>query len=268
MRALIEIAKILPPLTQFFESNRVIQFKEVGTTGFGDRLRGISLLMFLSRFYKVDCFYYEEKSSDAFPWSITDLIEIEGIHFIQGEDRINGSYFLKVKHNSAKGTIIKKFGYEGIKKIRPKSLVVKTKVEEMPLGAHCIGVHIRTTDSIHTNRPGHAPKDATKRILKAIKSLSTLNGCSHVYLACDSLEARNTWSDIIMTNTDLRVIHNSASYDSDRLRQTNSDDMITDFFALSKCGFLLRSVPSEFSRFAALAGGLKMKYNQLEGDLR
>ena len=44
MRALIEIAKILPPLTHFFGSNRVIHFKEVGTTGFGDRLRGISLL--------------------------------------------------------------------------------------------------------------------------------------------------------------------------------------------------------------------------------
>ena len=53
MRALNEIAKILPPLTQFFDSNRVIQFKEVGKTGFGDRLRGISLLMLLSRLYKV-----------------------------------------------------------------------------------------------------------------------------------------------------------------------------------------------------------------------
>ena len=137
----------------------------------------------------------------------------------------------------------------------------------MPLGAHCVGVHIRTTDSIHTNRAGHAPKDVIGRMLKAINNLSTLNGCSHAYLACDSLEARNTWCDIITANTDLRVIHNSASYDSDRLRQTNSDDMIIDVFALSKCGFLLRSVPSEFSRFAALAGGLKIKYNQLEGKL-
>ena len=67
MRALIEIAKILPPLTHFFGSNKVIHFKEVGTTGFGDRLRGISLLMLLSRLYKVDCFCHEEKSSDAFP---------------------------------------------------------------------------------------------------------------------------------------------------------------------------------------------------------
>ena len=268
MRALTEIAKILPPLTQFFGSNRVIHFKEVGTTGFGDRLRGISLLMFLSRLYKVDCFYYEEKSSDAFPWNITDLIEIEGIRFIQGEDRADGSYFLKVNHNSAKGTIIKKFGYEGMKKIKPKSPVVKTKIDSMPLGAHCIGIHIRTTDSIHTNSPGHAPKDVTGRMLEAIKNLSTLNGCSHAYLACDSLEARNTWSYIITMNTDLQVIHNSASYNSYRLRQTNSDDMIIDFFALSKCGFLLRSVPSEFSRFAALTGGLKMKYNQLEGNLR
>jgi hypothetical protein len=186
---------------------------------------------------------------------------------MQGEDRIDGSYFLKVNHNSAKGTIIKKFGYGGMKRIKPKSPVVKTKIDSMPLGAHCIGVHVRTTDSIHTNRPGHAPKDVPGRMLKAINNLSTLNGCSHAYLACDSLEARNTWSDIITANTDLRVIHNSASYDSDRLRQTNSDDMITDFFALSKCGFLLRSVPSEFSRFAALTGGLKMKYNQLEGKL-
>ena len=36
MRALNEIAKILPPLTQLFDSNRVIQFKEVGKTGFGE----------------------------------------------------------------------------------------------------------------------------------------------------------------------------------------------------------------------------------------
>ena len=145
MRALTEIAKILPPLTQFFGSNRVIHFKEVGTTGFGDRLRGISLLMFLSRLYKVDCFYYEEKSSDAFTWNITDLIEIEGIRFIQGEDRADGSYFLKVNHNSAKGTIIKKFGYEGMKKIKPKSPVVKTKIDSMPLGAHCIAGLIQSS---------------------------------------------------------------------------------------------------------------------------
>ena len=82
-------------------------------------------------------------------WNITDLIKIEGIRFIQGEDRIDGSYFLKVNHNSAKGTIIKKLGYEGMKRIKPKSPVVKMKIDSMPLGAHCVGVHIRTTDSIH-----------------------------------------------------------------------------------------------------------------------
>jgi len=267
MRALIEIAKILPPLTNLFSSNKVIHFKEVGTTGFGDRLRGISLLIFLSKLYKIDCFCYEELSSDAFPWSITDLIEIDGIRLVQGKDSQDHSYFLKVIHNSAKGTIIKRLGYEGMKRLRPKSTVVKTKIDSMSLGAHCIGVHIRTTDSIHANHSGPGAKDTTERMVTVINNLSTLNGYSHAYLACDSLEARNTWSDIIVANTDLQIIHNSASFDRYQLRQTSSEDMITDFFALSRCGFMLRSVPSEFSRFAALTGGLKMKYNQLEGKL-
>jgi hypothetical protein len=267
MRALIEIAKVLPPLTNFFSSNKVIHFKEAGTTGFGDRLRGISLLLFLSKFYKIDCFCYEEVSSDAFPWSITDLIEIDGIRFIQSEDSRSHSCFLKVIHNSAKGTIIKRLGYEGMKRLRPKSTVVKAKIDSMPLGAHCIGVHIRTTDSVHANHSSSGAKDTTERMITAINNLSTLNGYSHAYLACDSLEARDTWSDIIAANSNLQIIHNSASFDRYQLRQTSSEDMITDFFALSRCGFMLRSVPSEFSRFAALAGGLKMKYNQLEGKL-
>lgn len=267
MRALIEVAKIIPPLTHFFNSNRVIHFKEIGSTGFGDRLRGISLLIFLSKFYQIKYFHYEEKSSNAFPWIISDLIDIEGIYFTQAKTRINSPYFLTVNHNSAKGTIIKKFGYDGMKKIKPKSSAVKANIASMPLGAHCIGIHIRTTDSHHANNPRQAPRDSIQRILNSLHSHSTLNSCSHAYLACDSLEARNTWSEIITENTNLRVIHNCASYDQSQLRQTSSDDMITDFFALSKCGFLLRSVPSEFSRFAALVGGLKMKYNQLEGKL-
>jgi hypothetical protein len=136
MRALIEIAKILPPLTNLFSSNKVIHFKEVGTTGFGDRLRGISLLIFLSKLYKIDCFCYEELSSDAFPWSITDLIEIDGIRLVQGKDSQDHSYFLKVIHNSAKGTIIKRLGYEGMKRLRPKSTVVKTKIDSLLRAFH------------------------------------------------------------------------------------------------------------------------------------
>lgn len=268
MRALIEIAKILPSWSQLFNPNRIIHFKEYGTTGFGDRLRGISLLMFLSKFYNTKCFCYEEECSNAFPWSITDLIAIDGIQLIPSEESRHNSYFLNITHNSAKGTIIKRFGYTGMKRLRPKSSLIKTKIESMSLGANCIGIHIRTTDSIHANDSDLMLKAKAGRILKAVNNISILNGCSHAYLACDSLEARDKWSDILATNTDLQIIHNSGSFDKYQLRQTSAEDMITDFFALSKCGFLLRTVPSEFSRFAAITGGLKMKYNQLEGDLR
>jgi hypothetical protein len=270
MRALVELSNALKPrFNHLLAANKYLEFREQGTTGFGDRLRGISLLAFLASFYHTKKVLYEAHSSEAFPWNLTDLISIEGLEFISREQANLLPKLIEIEHNCAQGTIIKRFGYKYMRRLRPCSQYITQKLDSLGLGPAYIGIHIRTTDSAH-GMPSLPNNDTslTNASLQLIQNAINKYKYSHAYLACDSLEARNTWSTLIERHTDLKICWNpETKYDNSLLRQTSGNDMITDFFALSRCGYLVRSVPSEFSRFAALVGGLKMNYNQLHGRL-
>lgn len=270
MRAFIELSNALKPeIGHVLAANKYLEFREQGTTGFGDRLRGISLLAFLTSFYRVKKVVYEANSSEAFPWNLTDLITIEGLEFISREQASLLPRLIEIDHDCARGTIIKRFGYKHMQRLRPRSQQMTQKLDSLEVGPAHIGIHIRTTDSAHrmTSQIDDA-MNPNNAVLQSIHTAIEKYKYSHAYLACDSLAARTTWSTLLARHTDLKICWNpEAKYNDSLLRQTSADDMITDFFALSRCGYLVRSVPSEFSRFAALVGGLKMNYNQLEGRL-
>jgi len=271
MRPLFELAKALPsqPLN-IFAPDKFIQFNELGSTGFGDRLRGIALMAFLASIYRANQICYKEESSDAFPWKLANIISFDGLEFISDQRARQLPKLLEVNHNCSKGTTIKRFGYKHMKRLRPSSIDIRKKLDSLALGANYIGIRVRTTDSAHPME-GKASGNGkpSRSILDSIHLAQQKYGYSHAYLACDSLVAREAWVSLLAKNTDLKLSWNSsAKYDSSILRQTGADDMLIDFFALSKCAYLIRSVPSEFSRFAGLVGGLKMQYNQLEGLLK
>lgn len=272
MRPLFELAKALPPQPlNIFAPDKFIQFNELGTTGFGDRLRGIALMAFLAGIYRANQICYKEERSDAFPWKLANIVSFDGLEFISEQRARQLPKLLEVNHNCSKGTTIKRFGYKHMKRLRPSSIVIRKKLESLALGPNYIGIHVRTTDSAHPPMEGKASGNGkpSRSILDSIDLARQKYGYSHAYLACDSLVAREAWVSLLAKHTDLKLSWNSsAKYDSSILRQTGADDMLIDFFALSKCAYLIRSVPSEFSRFAGLVGGLKMQYNQLEGLLK
>jgi len=271
MRILSELAKAIPsqPLNAFL-AGKYIHFNELGTTGFGDRLRGIAFLTFLASIYRTQKICYHEESSNAFPWKLSDIISIDGLEFITDRQAQRLPKLLEVNHNCSKGTTIKRFGYKHMKRLRPRSIDVHQKLDSLMLGRNYIGIHVRTTDSTHLcEDPEKGKGISSDTTLQLIQSAQQKHGYSHVYLACDSLEAREAWVSLLSKYTDLKLRWNSsAHYDSSTLRQTGAEDMLIDFFALSRCAYLIRSVPSEFSRFAGLVGGLKMQYNQLEGKIK
>lgn len=271
MRPLFELVKAIPsqPL-DIFSPGRYIQFNELGTTGFGDRLRGIALMAFLASVYRTKQICYREQSSDAFPWKLTNIISLDGIRFMTDQNVRPLPKLLEVNHNCSRGTTIKRFGYKHMRRLQPSSIDIRQKINSLMLGPHFIGIHVRTTDSAHPmsdQQSGSGNSSITT--LKSIQSAQQKYGLSQAYLACDCLVTREAWISLLEKHTDLKLRWNcSAQYNSSALRQTGADDMLIDFFTLSKCAYLIRSVPSEFSRFAGIVGGLKMQYNQLEGVMK
>ncbi len=255
-KILREINWILP---RFFLQG--ISFNETGNSGFGDRLRGISLAIFLARFHRTNRIFYHEAPSSHFPYRMVDLIQIEGIELIPHSAPFPPRTLI-VQHRCGYGSSLKSMGFRHLWRLKPKNPAFIDRIESLGIGANHIGLHIRGTDALHKRFPGG--EELQDRLLSAkLEQVRHKYPNQKIFLASDSRQGVRKWQEIA-TNMGFTVDFNdSAEWNETAHRQSSEADMLVDFFSLSRCSKIIRLVPSEFSRFAAgIKTGKYTKYHK------
>ncbi len=226
-----------------------ISLNESGTSGFGDRLRGISLALFLAAYHRTNKIYYHENPSVHFPYRMIDLICIDGLELIPHSPPFPPRT-LVVNHRCSYGSSLKSFGFRQLWRLGPKDQAISERIGNLGIGDNHIGVHVRGTDAL--NKRYRNGVDAQDRLLiDKLSEVRTKHPDKRIYLASDSKIGMEKWHKIA---TDMGLVveyNNHAEWDESAHRQSSAAGMLVDFFALSKCHRIVRLVPSEFSRFAA-----------------
>lgn len=242
-----------------------VNFFECGSSGFGDRMRGIAYALFLARKHRTDTINYAqvENSPDnvkksAFPFRMTDLITIDGIRF--------GTFRLPVDlnavsyiHYAQAGNPLKRYGFAELRRVRPKPESVSVRLDEIGRAGPYLSIHTRRTDA--AGRALETP-DSEENAFAALRKQSERSGIRRIYVAADNARSYEDWAGKLRREG-YDVIENGAVFDSSRVRQTGADDMLVDFFALARSNAIVREVPSEFSRFASWVGGKRLRYADL-----
>jgi hypothetical protein len=246
-----------------------IALHEIGESGFGDRLRGISLALFLARYHRVRRIYYndfEGKQSDkrwpVFKYKLCDLIQIEGVELIETPLPFP-KRTLCIEHVSQAGTSLKRYGWRQMRRLRPKSPAVADRIDELGTDRTMIGFHVRATDK--RSRGGYALGEETLAAdaIKNLETCASTHGTRKVFLAADNQKGRDAWSSRL---TDLGYsvkVNEVTVWDETAKRHTGAEDMLIDFFGLASCCRVVRLVPSEFSRHAAWMTGRPLRYVDL-----
>lgn len=247
----------------------MICFQETTDTGFGDRLRGVAYLLHLAqRSGEAEVLYNDDETvrdlayrEQAFPGRMTDLIRVDGLSFEyhalpfpdEGVHVVYDSVQDRKKDNRP--------GFPLMKQLRPRDDAVAERVRRIGIDRSWLGFHIRRTDNQELSAR-HFDDELERRALKNMRCFSLRYRTKRVFVAADNARSLKRWSRIFRV-AGYEVRSNSPDYDTGQLRQTGNFDMMVDFFALAACRRVVRAVPSEFSRFAAWAGGHRMKYSRL-----
>ena len=244
-----------------------INFIECGSSGFGDRMRGIAYALFLARKHKTSKIYYSQAmdgdDKSGFPFNMTDLISIQGMDFLPFAIPIELRTATYI-HYAGVGNPLKRYGYPEMWRIEPKQPEVIRRLTGISEGGPYLALHIRKTDAEFRSEKF----DTSERsVVNTLKKESARTGTKRVYIAADNADSFASWSETLVQEG-FDVIENSAVFDASMHRQTGSDDTMVDFFALAHSQALVRPVPSEFSRFAAWIGKKRLRYNDLPHALR
>jgi hypothetical protein len=247
----------------------MICFQETSDTGFGDRLRGIAYLLHLAHaqgereiLYNDEVTVREQAVRDAaFPARMTDLIRLEGLSFefhplpfpAGAQVVVHDSVIDRKKQNRP--------GFPYMHLLRPRDEAVAERVRNLGVNRRWLGFHVRRTDNLELSKR-HFDDLLERRALKNLGCFALRYRTRRIFLAADNGRSLARWTRILET-AGYEVRTNSPYYDTSRLRQTGTFDMMVDFFALAACRRVVRAVPSEFSRFAAWAGGTRIKYSRL-----
>ncbi len=247
-----------------------IALHETGRSGFGDRLRGMALAIFLAKYHRTDKIYYNdyEKVADQksqsfhFPHKMVDLLAVDGIDFIDQELPFPDKTLL-VNHYSGSGTHLKRFGLKGMKLLRPRNSAVSDRVRDIGVDDSFLGVHIRATDAEESSRYSKGADFIGNVLVDNIEKCNKKYKTKKIFVVADNLNSLEVWSERL-ENIGYQVFTNaSAVFDSTQLRHTGADDMLVDFFSLAASRKIIRLVPSEFSRFASWVGGYRLGYRDL-----
>lgn len=246
-----------------------ISIVEIGKTGFGDRLRGIALALFLSSHHRVDTIYYKESEQEsdtcrksAFPFKMCDLLQLKGIAFISGSPP-PAERTLKILHDSAYGTKLQWFGAKHLKRLEPKETHIIDKLDAIGVDRKTVGLHIRATDAVDSTKYKLGAKSVDKSTLENLKSVASSLQTNKIFLSSDNEVSRNIWIAILIKSGFEPLFNSHVQWKKNELRQTGSDDMLIDFFGLARCSRIVRNIPSEFSRIAAWKAGNKLRYLDL-----
>ncbi len=247
-----------------------ISITEIGSSGFGDRLRGIGTALFLVRYNRVKTLYYDDKTralkpidrNRHFPFNMCDLISLNGIEFREGSPP-SGERCLRVCHVSNDASKMTLLGLGEFWRIEPVNGDINNRLLDLGVGKGCIGFHVRGTDALTTFRFKEGMDFVENRGVENLKAVSQFLGTKKVFLATDSYDSQKAWI-ARLKNLGYEVIYNSGvNWNIGGFRETGAEDMLLDFFGLAGCGRVVRLVPSEFSRFAAWKAGRKLRYFDL-----
>lgn len=224
-----------------------ISFNETGTSGFGDRLRGISLALFLARFHRTRNIFYRETPSPHFPYRMVDLIRIEGFQLIP-QSLPFAANTLKVEHRCAYGSSLKRWGFRYLPLMTAKDPMITQRVEQLGIGEGHFGLHIRGTDA--KKRYANGVEEKQRQLIAKLEQLKLKHGDAKIFLAADSRKGIEDWSGVLEEIGFDYTFNDLVTWDEGSIRQSSASAMLVDFFGLSRCSGVLRLVPSEFSRFA------------------
>jgi len=247
----------------------MICFQETTDTGFGDRLRGVAHVLHLAKKRgETEILYNDDETvrdlgyrKQAFPGRMTDLIRIDGLSFEYHPLPLPPGGDLVVYDSVRDRKKDNRPGFPLMKRLRPRDEAVAARVRQIGVDRSWLGFHIRRTDNQELSAR-HFDDELERRALKNLRCFALRYRTRKVFVAADNAHSLRRWSRIFRA-VGYEVRTNSPDYDTGQLRQTGSFDMMVDFFALAACRRVVRAVPSEFSRFAAWAGGHRMKYSRL-----
>ncbi|MHB9079296.1 MAG: hypothetical protein ACYC3X_17605 [Pirellulaceae bacterium] len=246
-----------------------IAMREVGLSGFGDRLRGLALALFLAKYHRTKNIFYNDTANDqhtdllnkAFPFRMNDLLDMEGMNFVPCELPFPPRT-LEVIHDCIRGSSLKRYGRQELWRLRPKNREILVRLDRQRVNQTCLGFHVRGTDALATARYQDGIELLTERALHALQTFSDTQQMKRVFLAADSVRGLDEWRERLTSLSYEVVCNDRAQWNESVLRQTGADDMLFDFFGLSRCRKIFRLVPSEFSRFAAWRQGRRCAFGR------
>jgi hypothetical protein len=259
---LFQEAKLLLP----YSNIQAVGIHEKCISGFGDRLRGIAVALFLARFHNVKTIYYndsEQINNDyryvAFPYLMCDLIKLDTFELVEHTLPFPEKT-LFVTLDSERNTLFTRCGFKFMRHVEPKNDAILARLNAMKVGRNCIGVHVRGTDAANRHRFRNEMDYLEERALKELDSNCLQASTKRVFLASDNEIDRSEWLCKLKKRAYDVSFNAHTIWNADSLRQTNANDMLIDFFGLSRCDKIVRLIPSEFSKFASWVGGVRLHY--------
>jgi hypothetical protein len=154
------------------------------------------------------------------------------------------------------------FGTESAPRSFAADLDESGRVDALDLDRRWIGFHVRETDQREVSEL-YYPTGYEERAFRNLRRSVPWLRRRRVFLASDNAASVEAWrAKLEQAGFEVRTA--GSVFDSSMLRQTGAEDMLADFFALSRCRRIVRTVPSEFSRFAAWIAGQPLEYEHLE----
>jgi len=248
----------------------MICFQEVARSGFGDRLRGIAhLIEAAARRGETEVLYNDDGAVNdqayrwsAFPGRMTDMIRIEGLTWRYHALPLPPSA-QHVVYDSASAHVGRSHpAARQFHRIGPADPAVTARVDALDLDRSWVALHVRQTDNVALNEV-FFDEDYESRALENLRTCAPRFRRRRVFLASDNAVSLADWRERLEAEG-FEVRTSDPVFDTEKLRQTGLDDMLVDFFALSRCRRVVRTVPSEFSRFAAWVGGRRLRYRDLK----
>ena len=223
-------------------------------------MRGVAYALFLAKKHGAQKIYYSQsaRKNSSFPFLMTDLITIDGLEFVPFEPPVELDTATYI-HFSEAGNPLKRYGFSEMSRIKPAQPAVARRLEEICREGPFFTLHARATDAIERN---YETKNPDETALNSIRDLSRRMKINRVYVAADNANSYRSWANRLAAE-DFHVIKNDARYDPTITRQTGAEDMMVDFFSLARSTAIVRTVPSEFSRFAAWIGNKRLGYTEL-----
>ncbi|TWU43985.1 hypothetical protein Q31b_15190 [Novipirellula aureliae] len=246
-----------------------IALHEIGSSGFGDRLRGISLALFLARYHRVRRIYYNDFEGDLedhrwviFKHKLCDLIQLDGIELIETPLPFPEKT-LCVEHLCHVGTGLKRYGWRQMWRLQPRSPAIRERIDDIGIDQTMIGFHVRATDMVSEVSYARGEEVIAAEAIENLGKCAAIHGTRKVFLAADNQKGRDDWGSRL-TDLGFSVKVNAGTvWNENAIRHTGVDDMLVDFFGLANCCRVVRLVSSEFSRHAAWMTGRPLRYSEL-----